>query len=344
MDFQHGMCIVYIHNMNIPDTDLRDLIVFSMLMRHRSVTRAATVLNLPQPTVSRCIARLREQLGDVLFVRTRAGMEPTPMALAAADAVEEIVRIYAAQLSDPGKFDPAASRREFAIAASDVGHLLVLPSLFAAVAHDAPRVKFTAVPLSPRPLIEELQSGEVDLAIGGFPNLFAGVREQTLYKEEYVCLVREDHPTIGRRMTVGEFKRSEHIIVSTRTLGHIHQEIEKRLLEMCEPDRVRIVSHSFIVSALIIERTDLVLTVPSAVASLLGPRSSFRTMSPPTVLPGFEVKQYWHERFHGDPGNQWLRHTIASLFRDYPIRDHVRALRHRRQPERLRTQDRELRI
>src|SRR3546814_5485555 len=51
-----------------------------MLMRHRSVTRAATGLNLPQPTVSRCIARLREQFGDVLFVRTRAGMEPTPMA------------------------------------------------------------------------------------------------------------------------------------------------------------------------------------------------------------------------------------------------------------------------
>ena len=327
MDFQHVVCIVYIRKMNIPDIELRDLVVFSMLMRHHSVSKAATALNLPQPTVSRSIIRLRKKFGDVLFVRTRAGMEPTPLALASADAVEEIVRIYATRLSDPRSFDPATSRREFAIAASDVGHLLVLPRLFAEVAQTAPFIKFIAVPLSSRPLIEELQSGEVDVAVGGFPNLFAGVVEQTLYKEEYVCLVRNDHPAIGRRMTLAQFKRSDHVVVSTRTLGHVHQEIEKRLLEMCSPDRVRIVSPSFIVSALIVERTDLVLTVPSAVASLLHARSGLRTLAPPTALPGFHVKQYWHQRFHKDLGHQWLRHTIAALFRGYSIRDQVKSLR-----------------
>jgi DNA-binding transcriptional LysR family regulator len=315
--------------MHIPDLDLRDLVVFSMLMQHHSVTKVAMALNLPQPTVSRCITRLRQQFGDVLFVRTRTGMEPTSMALAVAGGVNDIVRVYATQLSDPGKFDPSVSRRQFAIAASDVGHLLVLPSLFTKVARTAPSVKFTAVPLSQHPLIEELQSGEVDIAVGGFPNLFAGVLEQTLYREEYICLVRKDHPAIRRRMTLAEFKHCEHVIVSTRALGHVHQEIEKRLLEICSPDRVRIVSHSFIVSALMVERTDLVLTVPSAVADLLGQRSGLRILSPPVTLPGFEVKQYWHERFHGDPGNQWLRHTIASLFLGYPIRDHVRAIRQR---------------
>jgi DNA-binding transcriptional LysR family regulator len=149
-------------------------------------------------TVSRCVARLRKQFRDVLFVRTRSGMEPTSIALAAAPAVDDIVHVYATQLSDPGKFDPKVSRREFALAASDVGHLLVLPRLFSEMASEAPRVKFTAVPLSQCPLIEELQSGEVDLAVGGFPNLFAGVLEQTLYQEEYVCLVCKDHPTSVR--------------------------------------------------------------------------------------------------------------------------------------------------
>ena len=316
--------------MNIPDLDLRDLVVFSMLMQHHSVTKVAAALNLPQPTVSRCVARLRKQFRDVLFVRTRSGMEPTSIALAAAPAVDDIVHVYATQLSDPGKFDPKVSRREFALAASDVGHLLVLPRLFSEMASEAPRVKFTAVPLSQRPLIEELQSGEVDLAVGGFPNLFAGVLEQTLYQEEYVCLVRKDHPTIKRQMTLAQFRDCEHVIVSTRTLGHIHQDIEKRLLEICAPERVRIISHSFVVSALIVERTDLVLTVPSAVAELLAQRASFRILSPPVPLPGFEVKQYWHERFHSDSGNQWLRHTIASLFRGYPIRAHLRAIKRQR--------------
>jgi DNA-binding transcriptional LysR family regulator len=316
--------------MHIPDLDLRDLFVFSMLIQHRSVTKAAAALDLPQPTVSRCITRLREQFHDVLFVRTKAGMEPTSIALAAAPAVDDIIRVYAGQLSDPGKFDPKASRRDFALAASDVGHLLVLPRLFNEIASKAPRVNFTAVPLSQRPLIEELQSGEVDLAVGGFPNLFAGVLEQTLYQEEYVCLVRKDHPTIKRRMTLAQFKDSAHVIVSTRTLGHIHQDIEKRLLEICPPERVRITSHSFVVSALIVERTDLVLTVPSAVAELLAQRANFRILQPPLPLPGFEVKQYWHERFHNDPGNQWLRHTIASLFRGYALDAHLRAIKRQR--------------
>jgi hypothetical protein len=79
-----------------------------------------------------------------------------------------------------------------------------------------------------------------------------------------------------------------------------------------------------------VERTDLVLTVPSVVAELLAQRASFRILSPPLPLPGFEVKQYWHERFHSDPGNQWLRHAIASLFRGYPIRAHLRALKRQR--------------
>src|SRR6202023_1383157 len=95
IDFQDFKWIAYSRNMNIPDLDLRDLAVFSMLMQLHSVTKVGAALNLPQPTVSRCVARLREQFRDVLFVRTRSGMEPTSIALAAAPAVNDIVRVYA---------------------------------------------------------------------------------------------------------------------------------------------------------------------------------------------------------------------------------------------------------
>ena len=96
----------FIRNMNIPNLDIRDLVVFAMLMQHHSVTKVAATLNLPQPTVSRCITRLRKEYRDVLFVRTRSGMEPTSIALAAAPAVDDILRVYTTQLSDPAKFDP----------------------------------------------------------------------------------------------------------------------------------------------------------------------------------------------------------------------------------------------
>ena len=36
------------------------------------------------------------------------------------------------------------------------------------------------------------------------------------------------------------------------------------------------------------------------------------TKTIPIGFPNFEVALYWHERFHKDPGNMWLRDFIAT--------------------------------
>jgi DNA-binding transcriptional LysR family regulator len=299
--------------MNTEHLDLDQLLVFDALLRDRSITAVARRLGLPQPTVSRWLADLRRFFNDPLFVRTRRGMEPTPVALGAAEAVHEIVHLYRVRLLHGGGFDPARSERNFAIAASDVGHLLVLPLLERCTAESAPGLTFTAVPLDRRPLIEALESGEVDIAVGGFPALFAGVREQVLFRERYVCLVRTDHPLCrGGTLSRAAFKAARHVVVAAQAMGHVHHAVEKRLLEMVPADRVRITSQSFLLAALFVEQSDLVLTVPSGVARLFPVRGSVETLPPPLDLPVFEVKQYWHERFHHDPGHAWLRRTVAQ--------------------------------
>jgi len=35
----------------------------------------------------------------------------------------------------------------------------------------------------------------------------------------------------------------------------------------------------------------------------------------PLQLPTFEIALYWHDRFHRDPANQWLRELIADTYR-----------------------------
>jgi hypothetical protein len=37
-------------------------------------------------------------------------------------------------------------------------------------------------------------------------------------------------------------------------------------------------------------------------------------LEPPVALPSYSVKQHWHERFHADPANAWLRRTLSELF------------------------------
>jgi hypothetical protein len=74
-----------------------------------------------------------------------------------------------------------------------------------------------------------------------------------------------------------------------------------------------VIAESFLLSALVVEKTDLVVTLPGKASEFLGARlGSLRMVEPPIELPGFEVKQYWHARFHKDPGNEWLRRAIAS--------------------------------
>ncbi len=295
--------------------DLRLAHVLTALMRHRSVSKAADSLGMPQPTVSRALAKLRGHFNDPLFVRTRGGMEPTPVAITASDGFAEMLRIYKATLAMAGRFDPTTSTRQFTIAASDFGHLLVLPPLHAATIECAPGLRFKAIPLGSRPLIIELETGEVDLAVGGFPNLYAGVMEQTLFHEIYVCLVHPNRAA-GDPMTLQEFQQAFHIVVSAQQFGHVHQLVEKKLLEIVPANRVRIVGSSFIVSALIAERSDLILTVPAGISTVLQRGTVLVRREPPLELPGFDVKLYWHERFHQDPANQWLRQTVAGLLRE----------------------------
>src|SRR3546814_18191646 len=101
-------------------------------------------------------------------------------------------------------FDPLTSDRDFHIAASDVGHLLVLPRMLEWVREMAPNVRFKAVPLGGEKLIARLETGEVAVAIGRFPALYAGVAEQTLFPEEYVCVVPRTHPPKNGRESLRE--------------------------------------------------------------------------------------------------------------------------------------------
>ena len=301
----------YMHNL---DLDFKLLTVFQSLMAKRKVTDVAEELNLTQPTISRSLIRLREHFNDPLFVRTKNSMDPTPYALEIAPAIREMLDIYHTRLSRAFKFDPATSIRSFKIAGSEVGHMLLFPRLFMEFGKSAPNIRLIAVPLGLQNLSEQLETGEVDIAFGSYPKLFAGVHERRLYKEYYVCLVRKNNPSIGSKLTLTQFKQAQHIIVSSHGLGHIHEQAEKQLFDLCPEKNIKVVTHNFLVSALMVERTDFVATVPAKVAEALGKHGEFRMIEPPFKIPSFDVKLYWHERFHRDPGNQWLRNMGASCF------------------------------
>ncbi|MBJ7437792.1 MAG: LysR family transcriptional regulator [Sphingopyxis sp.] len=289
------------------------LTVFNAIMRLKSVTMAADELELPQSSLSRNLQTLREHFNDQLFIRTRQGMVPTAVAQSLAKDIEEALRIFRFSLSERREFDPETSQRNFRISASDLGHYCILPLVMHQAAKRAPFLRFTAVTIGKNKLVADLEEGYADVAVGSYPALYANIKEQTLFREDYVCIVPQSVATSGS-LSIADFKALDHIVVDGRYYSHGHQEAEQRILDIIPEDRVRIVAENFMVTALITELcADLVLTIPRWVARCIK-APHMKVVAPPAELdlPIIEVKQYWHERYDHDPGNMWLRSLISD--------------------------------
>lgn len=126
------------------DVDPNLMRVFDTLIELRSVTRAADRLGLTQSAVSHALGRLRNLLGDPLFVRNARGLQPTARAEAMAADVHEGLRRLRGALA-PESFDETQGRRRFTIAAATYFCALFIPTLVEQVRLVAPGVSFRMV-------------------------------------------------------------------------------------------------------------------------------------------------------------------------------------------------------
>ena len=104
--------------MNLSNLDLNLLFTLHAVLAERSVARAAARLHVTSPAVSNALARLRDAIGDPLFVRKGRGLTPTPRALELeATLTSTFGALERALTATP--FDPKTSERSFSLALSD---------------------------------------------------------------------------------------------------------------------------------------------------------------------------------------------------------------------------------
>jgi DNA-binding transcriptional LysR family regulator len=295
--------------MNVRDVDLNLLRVFDAVLREGGVTPAAATLGLTQPAVSNALARLRKVFGDALFVRTPAGMEATPFARELAEPVRQALALLESALAHGPGFDPASATRAFRFYMSDVGQVEFLPPLVERVQREAPGVRLEAVALDVDDIGAALAAGALDLAIGFLPGLGPPVRRRTLFRDPYACLMRADHPI--ETLTRKRFVEASHALVTYRG-GH--RVIEEALERAGLLRRIALRVPHFTVVPMVLERTDLILTLPARVAKVFERRARLKALPPPLAIAPAEVAVHWHERFEADPGNRWLRELAIELF------------------------------
>jgi DNA-binding transcriptional LysR family regulator len=304
--------MICITTVNLQALDLNLLRVFDAVLHERGVTPAAARLGLTQPAVSNALARLRALFGDPLFVRTPAGMDATPFARELAEPVRQALALLEAALAHGPGFDPATSTRAFRFYMSDLGQIEFLPPLVERVQRAAPGVRLEAAAADLEHIADALGTGALDLAIGFLPALGPPIGRRALFRDPYVCLMRIDHPAIGAKLTKKKFVEASHVLVTYRGGGH--RVIEEALERAGVGRRIALRVPHFTVVPMVLERTDLILTLPARVARVYERQGKFKSLPPPVPMPPAEVAVHWHERFEADPGNRWLREQVIALF------------------------------
>jgi DNA-binding transcriptional LysR family regulator len=291
--------------------DLKLLSVFDEVYKTRSVSRAGENLGVAQSSISIALARLRRHFGDPLFVRTSDGMQPTPHATALVAPVRQALELLRSITRQQAAFEPAMAQRTFRICMTDITHLALLPPLINRLRDVAAGINVEITHISAQ-TPKMLESGEADLAVGFMPELEAGFYQQKLFEQDFSCVVRSGHPRIHSRLTQAMFRRENHVVVTAAGTGQ--NLVEEELLRMGVQRNIALRLPNFLGIGGLVASTDLVVTVPQRVAETLLRIADVKVIRPPFELPVFAVKQHWHERYHQDPANRWLRSVISDLF------------------------------
>jgi DNA-binding transcriptional LysR family regulator len=296
--------------------DLNLLRVFDTIYTTRSVTIASSNLHLTQPAVSKQLNRLREIFEDPLFVRTLEGMAPTPRAEALAGPIHRALTDVRTAFDSQVGFDPSNSERTFRIFMNDAGQMALLPRLLAALASEAPGINIETVQMpTARMRSIGLESGDVDLAVGYFEEFDGSIHCQVLFEEYYVGTVRVGHPDIGETLSFEQFLHASHLIYQPAGGGHASQEsfVDKAFWAAGVQRRVAVrLAHNVGISSMV-STTNHLVVIPHRLALACARLVPVHILELPIDIPHFKVAQFWHDRFHADPGNRWLRGLFRRL-------------------------------
>jgi DNA-binding transcriptional LysR family regulator len=299
--------------MDIRSVDLNLIVVFDAMFKHRNVTRAGEALGLSQPAMSAAVARLRTLLDDPLFVRSGTEMNPTPRAEALSKTIRQIVQTIETDILQPSAFDARSSERSFTLLTPDIAEMNFLPRLLSHLAAHAPRVSLKTLAMPRHAAASALEAGAAELAIGYFPDLQkAGFFQQRLIRSTHVCLLRKEHASIGRKLSMKQFLEASHAVVKPDGREHVFEQF----LQKKGISRRVVVELSHFMSLLpIVENSELIATVPRDLAEFFVRHGEVRIVDTPMKSPVIDVHLFWHLRYQKDPAHSWLRKVIFDLFR-----------------------------
>ena len=295
--------------MNLKETDLNLFIAFDVIYTEKNLTKAGQVLGITQPAVSNALSRLRELFGDDLFIRTSKGMIPTPVANQIIKDVRSALSLIQNTISETEKFDPSIAEMIFKISIGDSSEYRLLPLLIKELAEVAPKIKVETYLTPRKDAPRELASGTIDFSIDPPVHSDPHLRHEKIYEEDYVMIVRKDHPILDlKEITIEDYLKLSHIHISNRKTGLGHVDMALYRLGLSRDISLR--AQHFLVAPYIVEQSDLAITTTKGFA--VDRDLAWREL--PFDIEPLVLHLYWHEAKDSDPSSKWMKYLMLKTY------------------------------
>jgi DNA-binding transcriptional LysR family regulator len=293
--------------------DLNLLVVFDAVMQERNVTRAGERLGLSQPAMSHALSRLRHMLKDDLLIRSPKGMLPTPRAEQLAVPVRTALDGLQHSL-EPTQFDPSKATRKFRIAVDNYGAVVLVGILAEQIGKVAPQVLLEFVPSGTLKLLDLLDQGELDLAIGPSSALAERFSNQVLVQDDFVAVLRKNHPAAAtRELSVEAFAALPHLEISSvrHSTDFVDQALARSKLSR------HIALHApFLSASRILVTSGMTSVLPRRVAEELSLHLPLTIRRLPFPSPIIKATMIWPRWLDNQPAHLWIRGVIADASRE----------------------------
>ncbi|WP_179958449.1 LysR family transcriptional regulator [Chitinimonas arctica] len=295
--------------------DLNLLVTLLVLLRERSVSRAADKLYLGQPAVSAALARLRTLFDDPLLVRSAQGMVPTVKARELEAALEPVLASLQSVLFEPTVFEPSEAERTFVLGMPDWVEIWLMPLLFTRLQQLAPGLRIAVKTADPFQFQAMLDRDEIALAIqpsrstfdSGTPLRYA----QPLRKMGFACTYDPQRIALAPPLTLDQFLAFPHLLVSYRAANE--GVVDGALAEQGLARRVAYTTPHFGVLPNLLRQLPALACVPEVLAAHWRQYFGLATSPIPLTLPSFTVGLIWHATRDRDPALCWLRAQIEAI-------------------------------
>ncbi|MCC5811453.1 MAG: LysR family transcriptional regulator [Ectothiorhodospiraceae bacterium] len=300
--------------MDLARIDLNLLVVLEAIYTEGGLTRAGERLNVTQPAVSHSLGRLRELLGDPLFVREGHAMVPTPLTRSLIQPLRRALRGMEITLSEARRFDPATAEKRFTIGCRDALELRVLPRLMRNLRREAPALEIATVHFQRRNMEADLFNGQLDVVTDSVLPRSENIRHSRINSDHLAVLARHGHPAMQRGLDLDTYLQQGHILVTSRRTGPGLEDFELSRHGLYR--RVSLRCQHYFAASRVVGETDLLLTMPARIAHLIQRGGGYQIAPFPLEMPAQDLFLCWHSNVDSDPANRWLREQVLASFKD----------------------------